>query len=356
MATRDDRKYYLRPEDMDAEFMMGLVEGTTIPHREILDFTERKEHAAIEGKPSGAILRRVHTKKRSRRASIAGFADRSINLRDDQFREVMIEPFHIKNKSTYGPGDAGYALDAQGQATLDEADVVRAVDGLENARLNLVTEAILSMIDSKQFRYEDGQDLIITLSYAADIGDLPDAGSFPASNGTFDSADAEALIETRGAKAAYRAQPGIDFPFTMAFINPTTASYMMRNKQIKAIYQPFMPSDPDRTAETYDGFVFDGVTWIILHKTYTTAQGDLPAIADGYAVVMVPMDPKTGEKPIIWHSCQTIFNRNDASAAYYDTITEGEDPPSISPRMYDNGVPAPARRGLIARWKLYTPA
>lgn len=354
MAGRDERKTYLRAEDMTPDFLAGISEGTTVPHREILDFVERITFPYMDSKPSGAIMRRVHMTKKTRRASIVGFADRSINLRGDQIREVMIEPFHIKNKAMHKAGDAGFSLAAGGEPQLDQMTATMAVDALETARLNLVVEAFCAMVDAKQFRYVDDQDMIITIPYGADIADMPDAGSFPASTGDFSNANCNALVEVRGAKAAYRNQQGIDFPFALAFINPTTAGMMLKNASIKAIYQPIQPSDPDRTAETYDGFVFDGVQWIVLHKSYATPDGEQPAIADGYAVVTVPQHPRTGRRPMQWLSCETIFNRQNAEEPYYDTLVEGNDPPEIGPRVYDNGIPAPSERGIIARWKLYT--
>ena len=355
MAGREDRKHYLTGAELTPAYLQGLSEGTTVPHREILNFVRRVSHVYNPDKPGGAITRRVNMIKKTRRASIVGFSDRSINLRSDQVREVMIEPFHIKNKSMFVAGDGGYSIDAGGAAQLDEAVVLRAVDGLETARLNLVVEAVLSMMDAKQFRYVDGQDMVITIPYGAEIGDLPDAGSFPAFSGTFSAPGANALIEIRGAKMAYRVQPGIDFPFSVAFINPTTAMRMLTNTGIKAVYVPTQPSDPDNLAETYEGFMYDGVTFIILHKSYASADGEQPAIADGYAVVTVPVHPREGGEPIEWHSCETIFNRQNAEEPYYDTIEEGTDPSSIGPRLYDNGIPAPSHRGIIARWKLFTP-
>lgn len=363
MATvKDDRRVYLVASDMDQEFFADLLEGETIPHREILQYVVRKDHAMMPGKPSGAIMRRVHIENKKRAAAIVGFADRSIKMRSDKFREQLIEPFTMKTKYPITVEDEGYTLDAAGAPSIDAGLAARALTSLEQGRLNRVVEAVLSMLDSRQFRYQDGNGIVLHVDYSLDIPNLPNAGAGAQSTGDFSApSTVKSVYESRNMKAAYRAQPGIDFVPRVAFINPTTAAVLMQVPGVITKYEPLSSSDPDLIPETYDVLEFDGVTYIILHKTYPAYDTsgtlvDLPAIEDGWAVLMPQIDPETGESPIEWHSVETTLNRSDATGPYYDTIVEGEDPPAILPRMYDNGIPTPSRRGVIARWRMFDPS
>lgn len=362
MATvKDERRVYLRADQMTPEFYNNLLEGETIPHREILQYVVRKTHARMEGKPSGAILKRVNISNRKRAAAIVGFADRSIKMRSDKFREQLIEPFTMKTKYPFTVEDPEYRLDSSGRPSVDAGGAARAVASLEQGRLNRVVEAVLAMLDSRQFLYKDNNGLVIQIDYSLDIPNLTAAGAHSQSTGDFSDANTvKSVYESRAMKAEYRAQAGIDFTPRIAFINPTTAGVLMLVSGVVAKYIPLSSSDPDRIPETYDAIEFDGITYIVLHKTYPAydANGqlvDLPAVEDGWAVLMPETDPATGEGPIEWHSVETTLNREDASGPYYDTIVEGEDPAEISPRMYDNGIPAPSRRGVIARWRMFEP-
>ena len=353
------RKKFLRKADMTREFLDATIDETKIPHREILNYVERRTHPYMETMPKGAIMLRFAQRTVDKRASITGFADRSIRIGSEEFRETLVEPFHIKNKRMFGPGDLGYSLTGDNQPQLDGVESVRATNALEMRRLNLVTEGFVAMVSASTFTYMDADtaaesNILIVIDYSEDISAIPDAGSYGGSTGDFSSATVKTLFEFRKAKAAYRGADNIDFPFNLAFINDATAGQMLQNAEIKAKYTPLQPSDPDNTGETYDGFVYDGVTFIVWHKQYVTADGTLAdAIGDGYAVVTVAEDPVTGGAPMVWHSAENILNRMDASGPFFDALEEGDEPREIGVRLYDNGVPAPARKNLIRRWKLY---
>lgn len=130
----------------------------------------------------------------------------------------------------------------------------------------------------------------------------------------------------------------------------------MECPDIKAKYQPIQPSDPDKTLETYDGFVFDGITFIVWHKMYMTPAGLQEPIGDGMAILTVGTDPMTGSAPMVWHSAENVLNRKNATEAYFDSLVQGSDPKEIGVRMYDNGIPGPARKNLIRRWRVYAVA
>lgn len=355
-----ERKEYLRREEISQDWLAGILEGTNVPHREVLDFVERQTHDANSQMKKGAIMRRVRMASKDKTGSIVGFASRSVALKSGQVRETMIEPFHMKNKVMFELGDPGYELGSDDQPTVGEAYLVEATDELEHARLNLMCEAFIAMCNESAFVYMDGDDedksdIVISIDYSNDITTLEAAGSHSGSNGAFDAPDTvKTLFEVRKMKAEYRKADGIDFPPTVAFINANTQATLLSVPDILAKYKPLSSSDPDGIPSTYEGFEYDGIKFIVWHKDYQkSGDGAQPAVADGVAIVTVEEDPTTRSKPLVWHSAENTLNRNDASGARFEALQEGDEEPDLGVKMYDNGVPAPSRRNIVRRWQMF---
>jgi hypothetical protein len=354
-----ERKRYLRREDVDQEYLANVIDEENIPHREVLDFATRVPHEFNPQLPKGSIMRRYQIVKTNGRASIVGFADRSVRIRDGEFRETLVEPFHIKNAWMYGLHDPGFQLQDGDVASIGDMDVVFATNRLEYYRTNLVVESFIAMATAGIYTYQSGEDaensdIAIVIDYSTEITDLPDAGSYPESGTDFsDAAGVKPLVEYRRIKAGYRDAAGIDMTPNLIFVNAATAGQLLSVPDIANKYQPIQPSDPDGIPGTYDQFMFDGIRHVTWHKQYETPAGLADPIGDGYALVTVEVDPMTGTGPFVWHSAENKLNRQDASQPRYDFLQEGGDPPEAGIRMYDNGIPAPSRRFIIRKVKLY---
>ena len=350
------RKEYLRAQDMGPDFYEGALDETIIPHREVLDFMARVDHEMVPNMASGAILRKIVKLPAKGRAAITGFADKSVAIGMSEAREEMVEPYHIKNWVPHNIRHPGYQPGANGgQPTLDQFAAAMGAEQLEQYRLNLVVECAISMLVNRRFTYMDGptiddSDFIINVNYETEIAILP----APVGDDFSNPDTVKWRKEMRLAKSNYRALDGIDFPFTVAFVSAQTAATLMDIDSMIAPYVPLQSSDPDRFAETYDAFMVDGVTFIVWHKDYINPDGESAPIPEGMALVTVPTDPLTGQPPIEWHSAANKLNRGDATGPYYDTKVERDgELPEIGPKLYDNGIPTPSRRNLIAQWQMY---
>lgn len=357
---KQTRKNYLLREDMDPEYLSDLIDLENIPHREVLDFVERVDHGYADQMRKGGIKRRIAKIKKTKKANIVGFASRSIRVGQGQYSEVFVEPFHIKNSMMFGPEDHGYELTDGNEPILDDVQVDRATNYLENLRVNLVVEGFLAMCGERRFMYMDGEDLdssehIISIDYTFEIPDLTDAGTHPGKVGDIDSADFSFLYEIRRAKAEYRKLAGNDVTFTRVFGSDTTMARIGALAEVSKAFTPLSSSDPDNRASTYEGFMFDGVEFITWHKEYALDEGLSTPLPDGLLIATVETDAKTGTAPMIWHSAENILNRKNALNAHFDGLVTGDEIKEIGVKMYDNGIPAPSRENVLTRWRVYTP-
>lgn len=352
------RRRFLSVEELTPAFLAGVLpEPQGAPnHREVLDFVGLRQYEWNSDFPQGAILRRHRVEPKDERAAIVGFADRSIRLGEEEFVTTLLEPFHIKNSKMHGVKSPYYRLGENANtAEIDEAAVVRDTARLDRARLNLVVEAFLAMCNDKQFRYVSGStdaesDLVITIPYDHEIFDLTDAGAHPDSNNALNGANPETLYEYRQMKAEYRKEYGAN-P-NLIFVNSATAAKILTNADIKAQYTPLSSSDPDRIPQTYDSFMYDGIRHVVWHNTYQTAQGESEPVDDDYGIVTRTESAIDGGPPLRWNRAQTRLNRQDASQPYFQGLMQGDEEPDIGVRMYDNGIPTPADKGIVQKWKM----
>lgn len=328
---------FFRPEDITREMFAGALDESVRRHQEVLELVDLIEHDGER------IEQNVIIQPADRQASIVGYSDRYPRVRGEKLQSLLVDPFHMKNARTFDMNDDELELDAQDNPVIREDGFASAVDYLEKLRQNLMVNAVLSVLTTKQFAYENG-DINILIPFSEQIGDL----SAPST--AWDQASPEPYKAQDNIKEEYFAETGQE-P-TLTLVSGKTASTIKQIDEVSKIYQKQAPRDPD--VETFDEFDFDNMLYRTMRRKRMNSSGNLvDAIPEGLGIVMAPTIDETGGSPIQWHRAANKENQQDTSGPYLRAWPEGPEVRAATIGSYDNGLPGIAKRNAVMLVQLY---
>lgn len=339
-TTIDQRRYYL-PEELQPGRFDGIIDEHVDRQRQILDFTGLEEH-------DEQIEMDVWVQQADRRASITGFADRAPRVQGRKADNVIVDPFHIKNSRSFDVDDAGLRTTADGRPVIAEGSVDEATTYLENLRRNLQVGALLTALNDGVFSYEN-DDIHISVPYDQYI---KDDQTGPVTD--WDQASPSPLKDLRLLKRRYARDVG-QTP-NLCFISGATGAEILDLDSIGQKYEPQQPSDPDRTAETFDRFAIEGILFVVLHREFWDGNSLREPIPEGEGLFTVAEVQEDGGAPMRVHRLGTELNDEDPRSPKYGSKTvETEPTPEASIYLYDNMIPGFPKRDIVRRFQFYTP-
>jgi len=345
MARQRIKEFYT-PEELTPELLNGMTDELEYRPRAILNFVDPVSH------DSEKIELDILIQPVDRFANIVGFADSSIKTEGRQTEKAYRSPFHVKNYEGFKATDSKM-VQRSGNSYAISADGVRmSTEMQEDRRMNLMHWSVLSMINDKQFTYQDG-DFLVTVPFTEDIGNLTPPTL------ALNNASATIFPYILSMKNEYLRQSG-QAP-NLVFMNAYTGGRFIGIPQVNAAFVAQQSSDPDNSNAMFESFTWNGITWVILHEEYPDLAGALQApIADNRMIVTVSnvLDPNSqvAGKPFKVHRASNALNANNPTRAYYDTFEVSNDPFEIGHRMYDNWIPGIAKRNVVFHWNAATEA
>lgn len=338
---------YLNPEDITPDMLDGAVDEITPKQRRIFDFVSPESH------DTDKVEYDVVIEQFNQSANIVGFSDSSIMIQGLKTERRLVTPFHVKNAYPFSINDRDGIVRRGGPDgfQIDLAGIAYATAYLEEARMNLMANALMSCVNDKQFTYIDGK-LKITVPYTREILDLTTPSTKYNAGASFDLLD-----EWQKTKQEFYENSGL-IPDTI-FVNPAMGRVIVADPDVRAAYRASQSSDPDNTARTWESFNYNGININILHDKYPDLTGTLQsAVADERIIWMASNvmasdgglpgagGPEVG-RPLRLHRCSNILNANRPTRPYYDSYEVSKDPWSHAVRLYDNMIPGIYKIGVI---------
>jgi Phage major capsid protein E len=345
MARQKIKEFYA-PEELTPELLSGLVDETEYRPRAILNFVDAVSH------DSETIQLDIHVQQVDRFANIVGFSDSSLKTEGIKTERKFVDPFHVKNYHEFKATDSKNMQRSGSEWTLSADGVRMSTEMQEDRRMNLMHWSILSMINDKQFAYQDG-DLLLTIPFGDEISDLT-SPALP-----LDNASAKMFASILAMKNEYLRLSG-QTP-NLIFMNAATGGKFIEIPEVNGSFVAQQSSDPDDSASMFESFTWNGITWVILHEEYPDLDGALKApIDDDRMIVTVSNvldpDPDVAGQPFKVHRASNQLNANDPSRAFYDVFEVSKDPYALGHRMYDNWIPGVAKRTVVFHWNAVTTA
>lgn len=341
---RQKIKEFYTPEEITPEMLVGMVDETELRPKRILDFVDLIEH------DSEKIERDIFVQQSDQFASIVGFSDSPIRTEGMIAERKSISPFHMKNYTEFDETNSKL-MDVSGDSVaISSAGLAASTKSLESKRKNLQHWAVLAMINDREFSYQD-DDLSITIPYTDEVGVLTAPGT---KLDTLGAATAETdLMKTE----YYRLNRQIP---TLAFMSAATAAKFKAIADVKASFVPLQSSDPDLTASMFEGFLWNGIQWVILHEQYPILDGTLKDAIDSGRIIMTvenvdDPNPEASGSPFKLHRASNNLNRNDTSGPRYSMFKVSEKPIKWGHDMYDNMIPGTAKRNAVMHWEAISP-
>ena len=330
---------YYTPEEITPQLLSGAVDETQPRLSRVTEFAERLE------RDSENIEIEVMIEQYDEAAHVVGFSDSSILVDGMKATRRVINPFHIRNASAIKAGDRRGEVMRQGDGFVVSQDAInRRIAYLERRRSVLQRIALLSMINDRQFTYNDPERKIkISIPYVADIGKMAAVATKIGAAGFNMTAY---LYATKS--EFYKASGQVP---THAFMNSKTGGKAIEDPGLRAAFEAAQSSDPDNSGRLFDSFTYGGINFNILHEQYPLLDGTLKdPIDDGRIVWTVEEVEGTGEEagsPFKILSAENIFNNDDAGSPYFDSYHISDDPFQIGVRMYDNMIPTILKKNIV---------
>jgi len=343
MARQKIKEFY-EPEELTSDLLAGLVDETTYRPRAILRFVSPVSHQ------TQTIELDVIVGQVDRFANIVGFADSSIKTEGVKTSKKFVSPFHVKNYMEFRLTDSKMVQKTGDTITISADGIRQSTEMQEDRRMNLMHWSILSMINDKQFTYQDG-DLLVTVPFSTEIGNL----TSPAL--ALNNSGATIFPYIMAMKNQYLRLSG-QTP-NLVMMNATTGGKFIGIPAVNAAFVAAQSSDPDNSDAMFDSFNWNGIQWVILHEEYPDLDGTLQApIADHRMIVTVSnvMDPNpdVAGLPFKVHRASNALNGNNPSGPFYDTFEVSNDPYSMGHRQYDNWIPGVAKANVVFHWDAAT--
>ncbi|MFB6373338.1 MAG: major capsid protein [Bradymonadaceae bacterium] len=336
-----DLKKYYTVDEISPGLLRGIQRRVEPKQRRILDFAGVRTHSEM-------IRRRIFIDDPRKLADLRAYTDPSVKMQGLETERQVVDPFHLKNHFEFDL-ESEFTRKRGGEIEIASEGLVHSEQNvLEPARRNMYVYALLEMLNTQTFAYDDPDKGELVLDYSDHIGALPDPANKLGSN-SFD-----AYAYTRTMKQNFYDMTGM-IP-DLAFMNPSVANPFINLDKVAAKYEPQAPRDPDPSGETFEEFTFNGIRFIVLYDQYPDQSGTLqPAIKNKHmAVTVSEVEGQSGanQNPFIFDKMENDENEGDADQPFYEVKEIDNDPPKAGNFMYDNLVPGVSKKKIAAMWEV----
>lgn len=330
---------FFTEDEITADKLLGILDLTEPRQRRILDwvFTDDDNDEEIEMD--------VVVQDAQDAAPLAGFGDRTPFMKGRTIETIKIEPYHIKMGYPFNLESKHLQVGDNRVIAISDEGLNIAVASLEERRIKRHVAAIMAMLSNKVFSYT-GNNLVISVPYDSWIPDISAPGT------PWTTTTVEAASDVEDARGEFEGNTG-QAPVT-AWVSSKTASTIKKIEDVKKALDKQAPRDPDLRGQSYDQWSYGGLEWHVLRDSYRDAGVLQEPLPEGLVVLTVDsVDDTGGGSPIVMNKARNKLNRQDASSPFYEAFQTSKNPPIGGVGGYDNGIPSPAREGIIAHWQVY---